>query len=205
MFWPHDPNQPVTRTCSKCGEEKAFAEFYLCYRRGRRRAWCRACDRARMRRYIRANREKVRAAKRRAYAEHAPERRAARRRREARDPERVCAARRLWRRRNPERVRAWQRRYRARNPRKVLVRAVTWGLRALGLLELAEQCADCGRTGTEHHHLSYDDPFAVVSLCHRCHMRRHFAVWRRAGGGPVKYVDWGMRTTGPETRLPPRG
>ena len=187
MQWPHDPNHPVTKVCRKCGVEKPFPEFYLCFRRGKRRASCKECDRARMRRYVRANRGKVRAAKRRAYAEHVEERRAAHRRRDARDRERVLASKRRWRRRNPERVKELQRRYREENPRKVLVRAVTRGLRILGLVELAEHCVDCGATGTEHHHLSYDDPFAVVSLCHRCHMRRHFAVWRRTGGGPVKY------------------
>jgi len=187
MQWAHDPNHPVSKVCSKCGVEKPFPEFYLCFKRGKRRATCKECDRARMRRYIRANREKVRAAKRRAYAEHVDERRAARRRRDARNHDRVLAAQRRWRRENPERVREWQRRYREANPRKVLVRAVTRGLRLLGLIEMAERCADCGGTATELHHLNYDDPFAVVSLCHGCHMGRHWAEWRRTGEGPVKY------------------
>ena len=143
----------------------------------------------RLRRYIRTNRERVRAAKRRAYAARADDYRATRRRREARHPERVRAAQRRWRRENHERVLELQRRYRRENPRKVLVRELTRGLRSLGLLELSEHCADCGATATEHHHLNYDDPFAVVSLCHACHMRRHFGVWRRTGGGPVKYAS----------------
>ena len=177
MEWPYDPNHPTTKVCSKCGVEKPFPEFYLCYRRGRRRATCKACDRARMRRYIRTNREKVRAAKRRAYAERVDHYRATRRRRDARNREQVCAARRRWRQEHPERVREWGRRYREENPRKVLVREVTRGLRLLGLIELAEHCEDCGAKATGHHHLNYDDPFAVLSLCHGCHMGRHFAVW----------------------------
>ena len=192
MYWPHDPNHPVSKVCSRCGVEKPFAEFYLCFRRGRRRASCRECDRARMRRHIGANREQVRAGKRRAYAERVDHYRATRRRRDARNREQVCAARRRWRREHPERVRELQRRYRRENPRKVLVRRVTRGLRLLGLIELADRCADCGGRATEHHHLSYDDPFAVVSLCHGCHMRRHFAVWRRTGGRPVKYPREGV-------------
>jgi hypothetical protein len=37
------------------------------------------------------------------------------------------------------------------------------------------------------YHEDYEDVTHVVSLCRRCHVLRHFAVWRRTGGGPVKY------------------
>ncbi len=65
MQWADETNHPVTKVCAKCGVEKPFPEFYLCFKRGRCRASCRECDRARMRRHVRANRERVRAWERR--------------------------------------------------------------------------------------------------------------------------------------------
>ena len=38
MYWIPDPEHPVTKVCSRCGEEKHLMEFYLNYQEGRRRA-----------------------------------------------------------------------------------------------------------------------------------------------------------------------
>jgi len=148
----------LTRTCRKCSAEKPLAEFYLDRDRGRRHSPCRACIRAAMRRYYVANRDKAVAAHRRWAAQEDPEQRRAR-----------------------------ARRCRTRHCREYAVRARTNRLRLLGLLELAPCCADCGGRASDLHHETYGDVLALVSLCRRCHMARHFRHWRRHGGGPVRY------------------
>jgi hypothetical protein len=236
MYWPHDPAHPVTKVCTRCGEEKPFPLFPLRYDSGRRRNVCRACHNEAARRYygenaerLRAagrhwhaanreralaagrrfykanaarllaehrrwyaeNQEQCRAAKRRYYRANAPRLRAEMRQRHAAQAE----ARRLQglpeprKHRTREQVRDTMRRYRRRHPGKVAARRATQALRALGILPLAAACADCGGKATDHHHLDYRNPFDVVSLCHRCHMRRHLGPWRRGGGGPVKYPE----------------
>ena len=174
MYWIPDPEHPLTKVCSKCGEEKHLMEFYLDYQEGRRRPDCKACVRARTRRY---------------YAENGPQCREKARRYNAAHRERAQAQTREWKRRHPERVRDyWQQNHR-RYPERYYVRRVSQFLRKLGLLEVADECADCGGGPVEMHHLDYRDPFRVVPLCRRCHSRRHFAEWRRHGGGPVKYPE----------------
>ena len=44
MYWIPDPEHPVTKVCSKCGEEKHLMEFCLRYKTGRRVAACNACE-----------------------------------------------------------------------------------------------------------------------------------------------------------------
>ena len=174
MYWIPDPEHPLTKVCSKCREEKHLMEFHVRYSSGRRRADCKACCRAAMRRY---------------YATHGPQCRARMRRRRAADPvgrrERVKASRHLYR----ERKRRHDRLYRRRYPERTLVRWTSWSLRKLGLLAVADCCTDCGGGPVELHHPDYGDPFTVVPLCRPCHWRRHLAVWRRVGGGPVKYPE----------------
>lgn len=148
----------LTHVCRKCGREKPFAEFYLDRATGRRHSPCSACIRAAMRRYYWENRERAAEARRRWAAQEDPAQRLAR-----------------------------ARRCRMRNARKYAVRSRTNRLRVLGVLELAEQCADCGGRATDLHHESYGDVLALVSLCRRCHMTRHYRQWRKHGGGPVKY------------------
>ena len=159
MYWIPDPEQPLTRVCTRCSEEKHLMEFYLRFDRGRRRRDCKACGRARYRRWTAAN--------------------AVRCRERARE----------WARRHPERVRETQRRYRLRHGQRNLVRHVSRGLWKLGLIEVADRCAECGGGPVELHHPDYGDVYRVVPLCRRCHSRRHFAEWRRVGGGPVKYPE----------------
>jgi len=86
-------------------------------------------------------------------------------------------------------MRDTRRRSEQRYPLRNVVRQVSRGLVKLGLIEVGDQCADCGSSEIELHHPDYNDPFHVVPLCRRCHMARHFAVWRRTGGGPVKYPE----------------
>ncbi len=158
--WPKcDPaGPPVTRVCRKCGREKPLAEFFLYYALGRRRSPCRACARAERRSYYAANRDKVRAAQRR-YAK----------------------------REDPAQRRARYARCVRKQRQKEAVRNRTKRFRYLGLLTLAEHCEDCRGPATEIHHETYGDVCAFVSLCRRCHMARHWRVWRKTGGGPVRY------------------
>jgi hypothetical protein len=180
VYWTPDPEHPTTKVCSVCGEEKHFPEFYLYYKTGRLIGACRVCARARARRYYSEAPEKCRA-------------RARRRRRErsrcAETAEEDRETKRRWRREHREWMRERQRQYRQRHPRETHVREITYRLRKLGLLRLGERCEDCGGTPEHHHHPDYDDPFNVVTLCRRCHMARHWAEWRRRGGGPVKYPE----------------
>jgi len=156
------PRAPrLTRVCPRCGREQPIPEFYLHRATGRRASHCRACCRAYRRRYYAAHPERVKAA--------------------------VLASR---RREDPARRRARNRRYarRARQRRaQAAVRERTRRLRILGLLTLADHCQDCGRTPQVVHHETYGDVLALVSLCRSCHMKRHFRIWRKTGGGPVRY------------------
>ena len=97
-------------------------------------------------------------------------------------PERTAIRR--WKRRPPERVRECWKRNPRRYPERYLVRRASRGLRELGLLDVGDRCADCGGGPVELHHPDYRDPFHVVPLCRRCHLRRHYAEWRRAGEVP---------------------
>ena len=154
-----DAAQPkLTRVCRKCGVEKPIAEFYLNYATGRRTSPCRRCIRAANRRYYAENRERLIPIRRRWAAQEDPEQRRAR-----------------------------MRRYRERHPREQAIRSRTNRLRVLGILELAAECADCRGPATDLHHETYGSVCALVSLCRRCHMARHFRHWRKHGGGPVRY------------------
>ena len=174
VYWTPDPEHPVTKVCTKCGREKHLMEFYLDYQRGRRRPDCKACVRGRRRRHYQANGPRCREQARQYKAAHS---------------DRTREAQRAWRRRHPERLRHSWRRNRRRYPERCLVRRVSRGLRELGLLEVGDRCADCGGGPVELHHPDYGDPYRVVPLCRRCHLRRHYAEWRRNGGGPVKYPE----------------
>ena len=168
LYWEPDPNHPRSKVCSKCGEEKPLPEFYLKRRLGRRVAECKACMRERKRRHYLGNRSAVLARVRQYRTTHREEHLAARRRYRA-------AAR--------TRARTKEGKSSQHDARKQMVRQATHLLRKLGLLPLAENCAVCGGQPTEHHHLDYTSPFAVVSLCRSCHMGGHWAVWRREGVG----------------------
>ncbi len=219
MSCRHRSGDPLTKVCSKCGQEKHLMEFYLDYGRGRRQAQCKACARAYSRRYHRANAarrrarhrhwyaanaERCREQHRQWYAANAERCRRRSRQRYAAHRERELASRREWARWHRERVREQQRRYRRRYPRRLVVRQVSRGLWKLGLLDVGERCEDCGSREIELHHPDYADPFRVVALCHACHMARHFAEWRRTGGGPVKYPDeyWEVGGQEEECRTP---
>jgi len=78
-------------------------------------------------------------------------------------------------------------RSRRKHPREQAVRSRTYRLKALGVLDLADKCEDCGGPAQLVHHETYGDVCALVSLCRRCHLARHFRVWRKTGGGPVRY------------------
>jgi hypothetical protein len=145
-------------------------EFRLKPLTGRRCQVCRACTRARFRRWYadRCEREERLGVKRKAPYDPAKhraqlERAQARRERRAGAEAGVEAH------------------------RKDLTRSRSRRLGKLGLLHQSDQCLDCGRPTEVLHHEDYEDVTHVVSLCRRCHMRRHWAVWRRTGGGPVRH------------------
>ena len=169
-----DSGLPHTKVCTRCGQRKYVPEFYLNRQTGYRRPDCKACRRAQARRY---------------YAQNAAACRERARRYKAAHPERAKAAVRDWLRRHPERLRDYVRRYRRRYPQRDAVRRASRALRDLGLLEVGDRCEDCGAPADVMHHPDYSDPWRVVPLCIRCHMARHFAEWRRTGGGPVKYPE----------------
>jgi len=159
--WPQsDPSGPrLTHVCRTCGREKPLAEFILDYARGRRRSPCRACGRAYRRQFYAANRDRLRAVQKRYCQE----------------------------REDPVRRRARNARIARKQREKNAVRGRTQRLRILGVLTLADHCEDCGSPAAVVHHETYSDVCALVSLCRGCHMARHYRVWRRHGGGPVRY------------------
>jgi hypothetical protein len=203
---PADPAHPLVKPCSTCGVEKHTMEFYLDRRDGRRVGQCKTCRRAVMRRYQRANRERISQRNHRHYAAHRDEMRDRQRANRAARREEANATQRAWRRRNPEKERAAQRRYRARHPRKAAVRQATYLMRRLGIIPSLHRCEDCGGAAVEHHHLHYhrpDSPFAVVALCRPCHVARHHgrrrphaehAEERRAEGGEKRAARKGEKT-----------
>ena len=174
MHWIPDPDHPLTKVCTKCGQEKHLMEFHLDYQTGRRRPDCKACRRAQHRRY---------------YAENGPACRERARKYKAAHPERAKAAHLAWRRRNPDRLREYWQRNRRRYPGRNACRRAARALRELGLLDVGDRCEACGGEAEVMHHPDYRDPLRVVPLCVSCHMRRHNAAWRRTGGGPVKYPE----------------
>jgi hypothetical protein len=174
MEWAHDPDHPLTRVCTKCGEEKHLMEFHLRYETGRRRSQCKACRCAYSRQHYAEHAERCRAKNRARYAASRE-----RRRKRAETPTPQSRAR----------SREAQRRYRRRHPDRAIVRQVSRGLVKLGLIEIEERCAVCGSSEYELHHPDYSDPFRVVPLCRQCHMALHWAEWKRKGNGPVKYPE----------------
>jgi len=189
MYWPYDPEHPVTKVCTRCGVERHLMEFYLRRKRGRREARCKECVRELRRLHHRADRE-ASLAKMQAYRDtHRQELRAARRDYYAAHKPQELETMRRWRETHRERVAEMNRAYCRRYPRKTLVRHVTHLLRRIGFIARPRVCADCGGPATQHHHPDYAMPLWVVPLCRPCHMARHFAVWRREGGGPVRYPE----------------
>jgi hypothetical protein len=88
---------------------------------------------------------------------------------------------------DPAQRRARHTRFAPKQREKQNVRSRTRRLKFLGLLTLADHCEDCGGPAQLVHHETYGDVCALVSLCRRCHLARHFRVWRKTGGGPVRY------------------
>jgi hypothetical protein len=160
---PPDPAAvPFSKVCRVCGIRKFVPEFNLRYESGRRRNLCRVCLRQRNRDYYARHRQRICRTMKERRRQMSPEDRAERRAR----------------RKTP-----------VKDPAKETARHRTHKLRDLGLLHVSDTCLDCGGPATLLHHRDYGDITDVVSLCDLCHMRRHFAVWRRDGGGPVKYPE----------------
>jgi len=151
----------LAKVCPRCGAEKPVPEFYLSRATGRRASHCRACCREARRRAYAADPDKAKAAVLRSRRREDPAQRRRRNRRYAR--------------------------YARENRVNQTIRARTTRLRLLGLLTLADRCEDCGGPPALVHHETYGDVCALVTLCRSCHMRRHWRLWRKHGGGPVRY------------------
>jgi len=194
MYWTPDPLHPVDKVCSRCGIEKHLMDFHLRYETGKRRAMCKECRRAQSRRYYRdhaAQRcadsaryqrehpDARRAWVRRRYQKHRDEMLEATHRWYAKNREQAKETKRRWAQANPEKMRAARRRCRKRYPKRAAIRQATKLLRKAGVLAIDPACAHCGGPATEHHHLHYRNPYAVISLCRRCHMTLHHDRWRK--------------------------
>ena len=154
-----DVYQRITRVCRLCGRRKAIAEFYLTSRRtGTRGHQCRTCLRARRRKYYRENRERL-----------------------------LEAQKEYARREDPEQRRARTKRYHERCTKKRLARLRSGRLRKLGIIQQSDVCPDCGAPATDLHHENYDDVVNLISLCRSCHMKRHWAEWRKHGSRNAPY------------------
>ncbi len=157
-----DDKEPrLSKTCTKCGREKPIAEFYLRRKTGKRVAACRTCCRAASRQW------------------HADQL--------AKDPEGYREHRHeLYEREDKEKRRARFRRYYHRDKKRAAMRNRFGYLRAKGVLELAETCAECGGKAEDLHHWDEEGELRLRSLCHRCHMHGHYVEWREHGGGSIR-------------------
>ncbi|NQT54380.1 hypothetical protein HQ576_20150 [bacterium] len=207
MYWTPDPDHPVDKACTKCGHEKGLMEFYLDYKRGRRKQPCRECARDYHRRYYQAtkesrrakrlaalyrwreanpdrrreinrrytekHREKCRANSERWYWENRERALANGRRYRVENAEKAREACRRWQRANRAYLREYEREARVTHAQKYAARHASWALAKLGILHVPEACTECGGGPVELHHPDYSNPFLVVCLCHRCHMKRH--------------------------------
>lgn len=151
------------KRCSKCGETKAVGEFSRQRsKKDGRQSRCKACNRAELKAWERANPERV-AEKSKRYREA--------------NPERSRESTRRWKERNPKKVAAQQKRYREQHPGKHRARHMLKNAVRAGRLSKPECCEDCGvLTKPRHlhaHHPDYSKPLEVEWLCRKCHRQRH--------------------------------
>lgn len=145
-----DPGSDPMKVCTKCGEEKPISEFYidLTHKDGHRDA-CKVCTCKWQTDYSAANREKIRARARMAYAKR-PERQASR----------SCR----YRRSHRKRITATNKANYAKRKGLLVKRA-------------CERCGST--ENIDSHHDDYDKPLDVRWLCRSCHKRLHGELRRK--------------------------
>lgn len=145
----------VARTCTRCRKTEKETEFY-----SGRGSSCKACSRARMRKYRARNRSAVRAADKR----------------RDRNPARVAARLAYSRTERGKKANAkGLTASRKRSPEKIAARnSVSMALRS-GSVSRAK-CRDCGSVRTEAHHHDYSKPLDIVWLCRAHHLAEHARI-----------------------------
>lgn len=140
----NDPNNQLTKVCSRCGEEKPATTEYFGIRKRRPdglHIWCRKCEKAYQAEYREANRERVEATakewaeankeKMAAYkkqwaAENAEHLKQQRHGRYEANKDEILAEQAKYRAENPEKVKASRRAEYQRNREKYVARAKAW-------------------------------------------------------------------------------
>jgi hypothetical protein len=150
---------PASKACSKCGETKLAAEFYLApSMRSGLNSHCKACRRAATGRYFRENKEacleKLRLKNRETYKPG--------QKRSRQSPSRSRQTR-----------TEYQRQYRAQHGERARARKAVMTAIANGTLT-PKPCERCGfGLGVHAHHEDYSKPLDVNWLCQTCHGHRH--------------------------------
>lgn len=101
---------------------------------------------------------------------------------------------------NPEKARDYWRKYYQRNRKKVLARDISKREVPLG-----NRCEICGSTeNLERHHIDYDKPELVVTLCRECHMKIHRGGYPLEGvfGSEGRLLLWHSRPNQARVRRP---
>jgi len=159
-----------TKRCTKCGEVLPLDRFNRNKNHpGGLQCWCKVCQRAGVKAWRQANRERALAANRKWRAENPDKHRAACRRWNREHPD----YRRQYQLDHPDMVREWRRRYEKRYPEKLKARHALRRAVKSGRLKRGP-CAVCGtRVDVHAHHDDYAAPLAVVWLCRQHHHELH--------------------------------
>lgn len=155
-------SEPDSTKCKACGGE--VAPNYL----ARNDYRCRACLRARRKRWKAKNREKVLAAHKRHYQRHSVAVCARTRENHRKHPERTREQSRAWYAANREKAAEIRKRHQERYPEKIRARTAVKTALARGQLQRLP-CEVCGGTKAEAHHDDYSKPLEVRWLCRRHH------------------------------------
>lgn len=166
----------MTKTCSKCREEKPLDAFHRSSKSPTgRQAQCKDCSKA--------SNDAWRAANPGRTIE-------LRKMRDERNPGRRAEVQKRWAQAHPESLAAGSRRYSERHPDRKREQARQWAIlnptkrwchRKLndaikgGHVIKDTSCQDCGTSSKrlEGHHEDYSKPLEVVWLCKTCHEHRH--------------------------------
>ena len=148
------------KTCTKCGVEKDYLDFYkradspdgFAYR-------CKVCMSAHTKAWQQANSEEI-AAYKKAYRQA--------------NPEKVAAMVKACRQANPEQVAATAKANRLKYPEKYKARAAVSDAVKAGRLTRPQECSSCTVScKPDGHHDDYGKPLDVRWLCTTCHVAHH--------------------------------
>lgn len=166
----------MTKTCSKCREEKPLDAFHRASKsKDGRQAQCKECSRASNYAWRSANPGRT-IELRKLRDERNPGRRAEVQKRWAQaHPDALSASNRRYSERHPERKREQHRQWIMLNPTKHWChRKLNEAIRC-GRIVKSTSCQDCGTSNKrlEGHHEDYSKPLEVIWLCKACHEHRH--------------------------------